>query len=97
MYTQRYTYLKYINIHKIALHISNKRDDSNTLDISSDEQSQMSTIINDLVKPTTMSKEKVQSIIEEKLNVTPSVSPSASTKSEESNQIKIEIKDRDKS
>ena len=56
----------------------------------------MSTIINDLVKPTTMSKEKVQSIIEEKLNVTPSASPSASTKSEESNQIKIEIKDRDR-
>ncbi len=73
------------------------KNNPNTLDTSSDEQSQMSTIINDLVKPTTMSKEKVQSIIEEKLNVTPSVSPSASTKSEESNQIKIEIKDRDKS
>ena len=60
------------------------KNNPNTLDTSSDEQSQMSTIINDLVKPTTMSKEKVQSIIEEKLNVTPSASPSASTTSEES-------------
>tara|TARA_X000000950_G_C13822486_1_gene622508 strand:+ start:258 stop:1385 length:1128 start_codon:yes stop_codon:yes gene_type:complete len=70
------------------------KNNPNSLDTSSDEHSQMSTIINDLVKPTTMSKEKVQSIIEEKLNVTPAVSPSSSITSNKSNQIKIEIKDK---
>jgi hypothetical protein len=49
-----------------------------TLDSSDDSQSQLSIIVNDLIKPSTMSKEKVTSIIEEKLNVSPTISPSLS-------------------
>lgn len=70
------------------------KNNPNALDVSSDEQSQMSVIINDLVKPATMSKEKVQSIIEEKLNVTPGASPTMSEKSSKSNEIKLEVKDK---
>ena len=50
-------------------------------------------IVNDLVKPTTMSKEKVQSIIEEKLHVSPTASPSLSVKSTKSNDITLDIKE----
>ena len=41
-----------------------------------------------------MPEEKVQSIIEEKLNVTPGASPTMSEKSSKSNEIKLEVKDK---
>ena len=61
---------------------------------SSDDQSELSVIINDLVAPKTMTKEKVQSIIEEKLQVSPSISPTSSSNSSNS-EINIEIKDKE--
>jgi hypothetical protein len=69
------------------------KNNPNTLDSNSDDQSQLSMIVNDLVKPTTMSKEKVQSIIEEKLHVSPTASPSLSLKSSKSNDITLDIKE----
>lgn len=61
---------------------------------SSDDQSELSVIINDLVAPKTMTKEKVQSIIEEKLQVSPSISPTSSSNSSNS-EINIDIKDKE--
>ena len=73
------------NLDKLLEKIGN--NNPNTIDSSGDDQSQLSMIVNDLVKPTTMSKEKVQSIIEEKLHVSPTASPSLSVKSNKSNDI----------
>ena len=61
---------------------------------SSDDQSELSLIINDLVHPKTMTKEKVQSIIEERLHVSPSKTPTSSSKSINS-EVNIDIKDID--
>ncbi len=66
---------------------------NNSIDSSGDDQSQFSIIVNDLVKPTVMSKEKVQSIIEERLNVSPTHSPSSSnsiTSKDENIKVKID-------
>jgi hypothetical protein len=65
---------------------------NNNIDSSGDDQSQFSVIVNDLVKPSFMSKEKVQSIIEERLNVSPSHSPSSSNSiASNDDTIKVEI------
>tara|TARA_B100000902_G_C27241081_1_gene880015 strand:- start:75 stop:1193 length:1119 start_codon:yes stop_codon:yes gene_type:complete len=68
---------------------------NNSLDSSDDSQSQLSIIVNDLIKPSTMSKEKVTSIIEEKLNVSPTIKSSLSSSCSNSNvpddNIHIEV------